>query len=464
MSSNFRLPVWFTVRSLTGRLLLISYFWLLFIISIGGFVISDAFHDHVRNEFDSRLLDALDSLIGASSYKTESGLLLTPKLSDQRFDKPYSGRYWQITGPHNMLVRSRSLWDQNLQLTIMQPAFKPQATEMKGPESQTIRVVFRDVILSDKQEIFRFIVAGDVNEIQEHLRQFDLLIVSSLGVLGLSVIITMILQVVIGLSPLRNIRKSLAAIREGRIDRLSYDCPLEILPLVEDLNALIQHNDILVERARTQMGNLAHALKTPLTIIQNEMIALKTTPVAKIVENQTSLIQRQIDYQLARARASGAARHTKKRTPVDDVLQAVLRTLRRLYKDKIIKFEMAIPSEIFFLGERSDLEEILGNLMENAFKWCKNLVRVSITIEPKNKIALCIEDDGIGVQPAELDKLFRRGERLDETMPGSGLGLAIVRDLAHTYGGEAVAGHSALGGLLIRVILPGGTSAVNRNK
>lgn len=458
MSFKYRLPVWLTVRSLTGRLLLISSVWLFFALSLGGYVISDAFHNHVKNEFDFRLLYTLDSLIGASNYKSGNNFVLTRKLSDQRFDRPYSGWYWQVRGPNNILVRSRSLWDQKLELMITQPVFNPQVIEMKGPESRNIRVVFRDANLPGSKETFRFIVAGDTRELQTHLRQFDRLIAGSLSALGLSIIIALILQVAIGLSPLRGIRKSLAAIRDGHIDKLPYNYPLEILPLVEDLNALIRHNDILVERARTQMGNLAHALKTPLTIIKNEITALKATSASQIVENQISLIQRQIDYQLARARASGAARHSKMRTPVDESLQAVLRTLRRLYKEKIIDFEIAIPSGTFFLGERPDLEEILGNLLENAFKWCKNLVRVSVTGKAKDKIVLCIEDNGKGVQSRELDKLFRRGERLDETIPGTGLGLAIVHDLVSTYGGEASAGCSTLGGLLIRVTLPGGIS------
>jgi signal transduction histidine kinase len=455
MASRKAVPVWLTARSLTGRLLLISLAWLAIALSGGGYLISDAFHDHVEDEFDARLTETLDALIGTSDLDRAGALTFTRELSDQRFSEPYSGWYWQVGEPAGTLVRSRSLWDQELTIPVNEAAFDGRVFEATGPEGRRIRVMVRDVVLPESEKVYRFAVAGDATEMQDHVQRFDRIILWSLGTLGAGILLALVLQVAVGLSPLRKVRRSLAAVREGKARKLPEDCPPEIAPLVEDMNAVLRHNETLVERARTQMGNLAHALKTPLTIIRNEMAGLAKTPGAKTVEKQAEIIQRQIDYQLARARVAGSARHLKTRTSVAEAVQAVLRTLRRLYKGKPLAFDTAVPERACFLGERQDLEEILGNLLENAAKWAKGRVRVSAANGRGGFLRLVVEDDGPGVDKPALERLFVRGERLDETVPGSGLGLAIVRDLADTYGGKAAARRSPLGGLLVEVMLPG---------
>lgn len=449
------LPVWLTARSLTGRLLLISLVWLVVALILGGYLISDAFHDHIETEFDAKLTDTLDALIGMSDVGRSGALTFTRDLSEQRFSEPYSGWYWQVTGPGAEPVRSRSLWDQELTIPVTEPAFGGRVIEGEGPEGRRIRVMVRDIVLPGSDAVYRFAVAGDATEMQTHVRRFDRIIFWSLGTLGAGILLALVLQVAVGLSPLRKIRGHLAAIREGKAEKLPADCPPEIAPLVDDMNAVLQHNETLVARARTQMGNLAHALKTPLTIIRNEMAGVEKTPRAKTVERQAEIIQRQIDYQLARARAAGSARHLKTKTPAADAVQAVLRTLKRLYKDKPLAFDVRLPPGTLFFGERQDLEEILGNLLENAAKWGKTRIRISASPAKAGFIRLAVEDDGPGVGQAELARLFLRGERLDETVPGSGLGLAIVHDLADTYGGRASAKRSTLGGLLVEVRLPG---------
>ena len=455
MARKRGVPVWLTARSLTGRLLLISLAWLVVALSLGGYLISDAFRGHVASEFDAKLTETLDALIGTGQLDRAGALAFTRELSDQRFSEPYSGWYWQVSGQDDTLVRSRSLWDQELAIPQGEAAFDGRVFEAEGADGRRLRVLVRDIVLPGSEAVYRFAVAGDTAEMQTHVRGFDRIIVWSLGTLGAGILLALVLQVAVGLSPLRKVRRSLSAIREGRAQTLPADCPPEIAPLVEDMNAVLRHNETLVVRARTQMGNLAHALKTPLTIIRNEMAGLAKSPGAKTVERQAEVIQRHIDYQLARARAAGSARHLKTRTAVVDALQAVLRTLKRLYKEKTLGFETAVPGGARFYGERQDLEEILGNLLENAAKWGKTRIRVSASNERTGFIRLTVEDDGPGVGKKERARLFLRGERLDETVPGSGLGLAIVRDLADTYGGKAAAKRSRLGGLAVEVTLPG---------
>lgn len=459
MATRRAVPVWLTGRSLTGRLLLISLIWLFIALSLGGYLISDAFHDHVENEFDARLAETLDALIGTSDLDRAGALGFTRELSDQRFSEPYSGWYWQVTGPADTLVRSRSLWDQELAVPVNEAAFGGRVFETAGPEGRAIRVMVRDIVLPGSEAVYRFAVAGGTTEMQTHVRGFDRIIVWSLGTLGAGILLALVVQVAVGLSPLRKVRRSLTLIREGKATKLPADCPPEIAPLVEDMNAVLADNETLVERARTQMGNLAHALKTPLTVIRNEVAGLGKTQGARTVEKQAEIIQRHIDYQLARARAAGSARHLKTRTPVAEALGAVLRTLKRLYKEKPLAFETAVPEGAQFFGERQDLEEILGNLLENAAKWGKTRVTISAAACSQSPaggfIRLAVEDDGAGVDKAALARLFLRGERLDESVPGSGLGLAIVRDLADTYGGGVAARRSKLGGLAVEVTLPG---------
>ncbi len=435
-----------------------SSLWVLLGLAAGGFLLSAAFRGHVETEMDERLAQILDSMIGVSDLDANGNIRFTRPLNDQRFNEPYSGWYWQVSSTGRENYRSRSLWDQELAVNLALPAFPSLVTEKTGPEGQEIRILERDITLPGTNIPFRFMVAGNAAEMKTHIAGFNRIIMWSLGALGFGVLIALILQVVYGLSPLKDIQKGLSAVRSGERKRLPKDCPPEILPLVEEVNAVLLQNEKLVERAKTQMGNLAHSLKTPLAVLGNELAERKRDPFGRLVEGQIRIIRRQVDYQLARARAIGHSRHVKAKTDIEESIVNVGRTIQRIYKEKGLNLKVEIEPGISFQGERQDLEEILGNLLDNSAKWAKSKIQVTAKCRLKKGVPalvyLSVEDDGPGVDRNQRPSLYKRGKRLDEGVPGTGLGLAIVRDIAQIYGGESHLKRSNLGGLKVEVILP----------
>ena len=269
-------------------------------------------------------------------------------------------------------------------------------------------------------------------------------------------------QVRFGLAPLKRITDSLAAIRSGTAERLSGKFPEEIAPLARETNALIDANKEIVERARTHVGNLAHALKTPLSVMVNEAAARRADPFAEKVLEQADIMRDQVARHLERARL--AARHTVvgSLTEVAPVAEALARTMEKIHRDRGINVEVHADAEARFRGERPDLEEMVGNLVDNACKWASSHVTVDVTREAADaaqapsRLRIIVEDDGRGLSAAEREQVAKRGRRLDETKPGSGLGLSIVVELATLYGGELKLGTAPLGGLRAELILPAG--------
>lgn len=455
---NLAKAPWANSKSLTGRLLIASSLWVLLGLAAGGFLLSAAFRDHVETETDARLRQILDSMVGVSDLDADGNIFFTRPLNDQRFNEPYSGWYWQVASNSRENFRSRSLWDQELAVNLGLVAFPDLIYETEGPEGQEIRILERDITLPGTNVPFRFMVAGDVAEMKAHIADFNQIVMWSLGALGFGIIIALILQVVYGLSPLKDVQKGLSDIREGNRKRLPKDCPPEIRPLVDEVNAVLKQNETLIERAKTQMGNLAHSLKTPLAVIANELPSTRGSKFGKVVESQTRIIRRQVDYQLARARAIGHSRHIKAKTDVEESIINVGRTIQRIYKEKDLSLKVEIEPGIAFQGERQDLEEILGNLLDNAAKWAKSQIFISVKCRLRKGvptfIVISIEDDGPGVDRNQRPSLYKRGKRLDEDVAGSGLGLAIVRDIAQIYGGESHLKRSKLGGLKVEVKLP----------
>lgn len=449
---------WLNPKSITGRLLLASLVWVFLLLVVGGVVLSAVFRDHVETEFDLRLRQTMDTMIGVSDVDAEGHITFSRSLSDQRFNEPYSGWYWQVVADGMVPVRSRSLWDQELTVDFSHDSFPWLIYETGGPDGQRIRVLERDVTLPGTASSFRFIVAGDVSEVKGHIARFNRIIAWSLGILGAGVLIALVMQVRFGLSPLRQVEGGLMAIRAGERKRLPKDAPFEIRRLVDEMNAVLAQNEKLIERARTQVGNLAHALKTPLAVITNELEHRKKSKFVDMISRQISIIRRHVDHQLARARAIGHSRHIKAKTDVEACIINIGRTIQRIYKDRKLNLRVEIQPDLKFQGEKQDLEEILGNLLDNAAKWAKSTIHVTAVSKRRKgkalRILLAIEDDGPGVTRNQRPALYKRGKRLDEAIPGSGLGLAIVKDLAQIYGGTAHLKRSNLGGLRVEVELP----------
>jgi signal transduction histidine kinase len=266
-------------------------------------------------------------------------------------------------------------------------------------------------------------------------------------------------QVRFGLSPLKRISESLAAIRAGTAERLEGAFPVEISPLARETNALLDANREIVERARTHVGNLAHALKTPLSVMMNEAASRGDDALAAKVLEQTVIMRDQVTRHLERARLAARLTVVGTVTEVLPVVNALSRTMEKTHRDKALGIDIKAPEKARFRGERQDLEEMVGNLLDNACKWAQSRVSVEIVCErpqPDRQIVrVIVDDDGPGLTPAQREQVAHRGRRLDETKPGSGLGLSIVVELAGLYGGSLSLGTAAIGGLRADLVLPG---------
>jgi signal transduction histidine kinase len=267
----------------------------------------------------------------------------------------------------------------------------------------------------------------------------------------------MVVQVRFGLQPLFRLRREVASVRRGKTERVEGVYPEELSPLATELNALLAHNQEVVERQRTHVGNLAHALKTPISVMLTEANQ-QPGQLAEVVERQAQTMREQVDHHLRRARAAARSQTSGERTPVEPILDELAVTLERIFQDKAdgrgIEIDWRCPEDLAFQGEKQDLLELVGNVMENAGKWCRGRIRVDATPSGEARMIVAVDDDGPGLPPEERAQALKRGQRLDENAPGSGLGLSIVDELARAYGGSVQLGESALGGLRVTLDLP----------
>ena len=452
--------------SLQARLIAAAAIWTLVGLVVGGFLLSDIFRASVQGNFDAGLKFDLDGMIAAAEPDASGNVALQGRFSDPRFERVYSGWYWQIVpqgarGPEPANAQiSRSLFDRTIKVTDSQPASGGLVWGHGiGPEAKPLRFVSRHIefpiaATRDPKDMraYDFLVAGDVSEVADQVSRFNGTLIWSFAVLGLGLIAGIFIQVRIGLLPLRRVREALARIRDGKARRLDGRFPAEIAPLAGELNSLIEHSAEVVGRARTHVSNLAHFLKTPLTVITSEASA-QPGPLADAVMRQVMVMRRQVDYYLARARAAGAVDVLGNRTAVKPVLDDLARVLTRIHAEQSLAIAVDCPPSLAFRGERQDLEEMVGNLIDNACKWAHSRVAVSAA-RSGAMLELRVGDDGEGLDAEERQHVGERGERLDESVPGSGLGLAIVRDIAKLYGGTLELGESALGGLEATLTLP----------
>jgi signal transduction histidine kinase len=431
----------------------------------GGLLLSNVFRASVERQLDDRLIADMENLIAAAEPAPNGALMMMNTIADQRYDTAFSGWYWQVTpeGEESGRLISRSLWDKTLDTPADATGGGLARGYAHGPEGQELRYVVRRISFPDmaalangkadaKPKRYLFAVAADRAKGEAEVASFETTLLWSLGALGLFLTAATLLQVRVGLRPLRVVRDRLADIRTGKAQRLEGAYAREISPLADEVNQLLSHNAEVVQRARTHVGNLAHGLKTPLSVLTNEA-ALVKGPLSDTVMKQTGVMRRQVDHYLARARAAASAELIGARTEAASVIADLARTLEKIYGRKGVEFEAEIPMSLSFRGERQDFEEVIGNLMDNAGKWAATLVRVSAASEA-GKLVVTVEDDGPGLTDDEQVRVLEKRERLDEKMPGSGLGLGIVRDIADLYGGRLDLGRSDLGGLKAALTLP----------
>jgi len=441
--------------TLTGRLLKSALLWSLAALAVGGFVLSLVFKTYVLNDVDKRLIMLIDSMTGVAELSPDGILRFSRPLSDQRFMTPESGQYWQISEEGQPPFRSRSLWDFELTPDVTHRSFSVKYYEAPGPDGQILRVAERDSILPNSDRIFHFQVATNMADVKAAIAEFNGLLLSALGLIMLTVTLSLVLQVSYGLRPLRKLGRRVAAIRAGNENRIEGDWPQDLQLLAQEINALMEQNEQLVDRARTHVGNLAHALKTPLSVIQID-VENATDERDKRIRTQSRLIREHIDHHLKRARIAGGGSGAG--LPIKDRLEKIINAVAVSTRDKGVTYDLTCPDDCRFDGEKQDFDEVMGNLIDNAGKWATGHVTVAVErlsdSARRPMMEIRVTDDGPGVPLADIDTLFERGRRLDERMPGTGLGLAIVRDIVEMYGGEARLAPAPSGGLTAILKLP----------
>ncbi|MCE1235107.1 MAG: ATP-binding protein [Hyphomicrobiales bacterium] len=454
-----------TGNSLARRFFLLAALWSLVSLAVAGFVLIAVYRDFVERSFDDRLAVRMKTLVAGLADQADVGGFRAPAdLGEARFDVPLSGWYWVVrrVGDERIVLASPSLTGEILRLPSDDGATvargRVAVAYVDGPDLQHLRVLERTVDFDGTNE-FRLAVAADAGELDRDVAGFRWRAIAVLGLVGFGSVASALFQVRLALAPLERMRRALARIRTGEAARFDDDLPNEIAPLAHELDALVDANREAMERARTHVGNLAHALKTPLAVLVNEARGLDT-PLARHVVEQADLMSGHVQHHLDRARLAAQRRVIGVVTEVEPVIERMARAMRRIHADRDLTIDVAVAPGLRFRGEREDFEEALGNLVDNACKWCRGRVAISAEIEEAAdravapRLLLVVEDDGPGLPPEARAKALERGRRLDETVPGSGLGLSIVVETARLYGGSFELGASRLGGLECRLRLP----------
>ena len=398
------------------------------------------------------------------SAEGDTGILLADQPIDPRYQLGLSGRYWMVgelqeDGVLVPVISSLSLSDSTLQLAAKDARqIRSQQGEIiralsVGPDGEPLSLAAQSIIFNEQNLVI--LAAADRRPAAQAVMRFALVALGLLTVLAMGLALAMFMQVRSGLRPLFDLRDRVVDIREGRASAVAGRYPKEIKPLADELNSLIGHNKDVVEYARTHVSNLAHALKTPIAVLVNETDG-KTSKLADIVSRQTDTMSKQVDHHLRRARAAARGQSIGEKTPVADTVNSLVRTLGRINRDKDLDFQVALDDGLQFRGEKRDLEEMVGNLLDNACKWTGGKVKVTAQIDPDNetKIRITIDDDGPGMAADQYENVLKRGTRLDETTPGTGFGLSIVNDLAKAYNGSLTLDKSPMGGLRTVLVIP----------
>lgn len=439
--------------SLARRMGFIAAGWIAVLLLGGGLALDRTLTGLVERNFDEQLEYMLTAMVASAEIGPDGEVFFYRSLGDQRFLEPNSGLYWQISGAGREDFPSRSLWDRSLDVRADHEDDDIHVYNSNEFVGEPLRVAERSIKLPGSDTQWWFIVAASREELDYQITRIRSILIWSFLVLGLGLLLMALAQIRYGLSPLRRVRDAIQKLRSTGANRINEPLPSEVEPLVAEINSLLAHTEKQAEEARTHAGNLAHALKTPLTVLTNAATA-RAPDLGDTVIRETRTMQRHVDHHLARARAVGRRAVGHARTPVFESAEAVRRAVERLYPD--VRFDIAGNANVLVAIERQDLDEILGNLIENAAKYGGGSVFVTVDAIPDAaQCAIWIEDDGLGIPADKRGDIFARGARLDTGKPGTGLGLAIVRDVAEIYGGSVELDESEdLGGLLVCLSLP----------
>ena len=452
-------------NSLSFRLIFTSAVVAVVLLVSAAFLLAYLFQQALERNFDARLRAILDGLLANVELATDGSPFMSGRIPDPRFTIPLSGWYWQVSPPKHRTLRdlaSESSLEKRLVPTkadlLTRGADGVASFYIKDSNGTQLRAIEQKFKLFGGEE-FSFLVAGNFDELKDEILAFQRALYGVLGLLGFGLLAAIFLQVRVAMKPMQRMQQALSAIRAGKAERLEGEFPDEMQPVAEELNLLILAGTEIIDRARTQVGNLAHALKTPLSVLTNEAQGNKTEFGAKVSE-QVRIMRDHVSLYLDRARRAARAQTLGAATDVEPVLAALGRTIMRINQDRGVKIDVAVASGLKFRGEVQDLEEMAGNLIDNAAKWSKQAVKISAApiIDPidgtQNWLMITVDDDGPGLPANKRAEAVKRGKRLDETKPGSGLGLSIVTETAGMYSGNLVLGDADIGGLRIQLRLP----------
>jgi len=440
------------VKTLAVRVIAFSSIWIIFALVFTAIVLVINHRDHTAHHYDQHVRMHMEELMGASQFGADGRFKLAFSPSDPRYQDPYSGWYWEVKQSGKALARSPSLGDYTLFLGDIKPTPELTVHNIKGPQQQPLRAHVVEMDVDPDQAPLVLLATSPTLGIKEDVAEYSNHIIFSFVILGIGLLLAVVLQVRVALKPLKAIGAQISDIRAGNATRLSEHQLEDVQPLVNELNNLLEHNAVLVKRARNQLGDLAHSVKNPLTVINNA--AREMGPEQRdMILSQTRDISRSVDHYLSRARTYGTEKVLGSRSNVRSVTEDLVFVMRRIYQERKLEFDLVLLQDGWFKGEVQDLEEMLGNLMDNACKWAKSRVLVECSTHD-GRLQIKVEDDGPGIEEQEYPNVLRRGHKLDESKPGHGQGLGIVKDIAELYGGSLELSRSDLGGLLAKLDLP----------
>jgi len=440
-------------KSLTRRIISLSIFWIVLALVATGLLLGSLYSDHIEEHYDAHVFTHVEELVAAVRTDENGNVALHREPTDPRFHRPNSGWYWEILSGNQSLVKSASLEDRHLDLSGIVLDENHGIQMVNGPYGEKLRAHVVHVSYAQDPGSLTFVATAPQFQITDDVKDFATHLLFSFLVLAVGLCVAVVMQVRVALRPLKAIRQEISDIKAGTAERLSQTFPPDVQPLVDELNFLLDHNEMLLKRARNQLGDLAHAVKNPLTVIRNEARNMGSNQGQLILE-QTHIMAGNIDHYLSRARIYGKKDAMGYRTSVRSVLEDIAYAVGHIYKERDIDIRLLCVDDKWFRGEAQDLEEMAGNLLDNACKWAKSVVEVHCELV-EDHLALVFEDDGPGIPAEEHEDVMRRGRKLDDTQPGHGQGLGIVRDIARLYGGSLQLGSSeSLGGLSATLTLP----------
>jgi len=448
--------------SLKRQLLFTTLGWSVATLVLVALILVSLFNAHIKKRFDEVLVDQMHDLVAAAEFNSQQQLALALRSSTPKFNEPFSGWYWQVYDDKKVLFQSDSLYSPD-PIPLIHTVDDEQLNfiEFTGPAEQQLRGVVQKISFANNSEHFHIVVTGPQTNIEADVWQFTWQLSLALTLVACGLMIATFIQLKFALQPLAELGLAIKKIRNGQTSSITQQVPKELFLIRNEINNLLEHNSAILERSRLQASNLAHALKNPISVIHNQLNELPTQQ-AIIIAEQVDKLKQCTHTHLARARLAGAVNQLAALTDVSETLSELVFSMELLYKQRQLKISAICKPNIGFRGDQHDLDELLGNILDNACKWANSQVSVKVHLAD-NLLSINIEDDGPGIAESEQANVFKPGQRLDETTQGTGLGLNIVQDIITLYNGDISLYRSKLGGLGVLLSLPGAILTTHRD-